>query len=474
MRIASFIVAWILLVGTILQVNAQSALPLQMDVDHASFAYDEDHSLLEVYMAFGVASLSFEREDEHFAARLPLELAVVRDTDTTLAGTPQDPVWQDSVSLSFSLSDTADVTPEQFFLYQLRAPVRPGEYELRVVVPEDDARARQSLELRRQVRVPDYTQSDLVGLSDITLATSIERGGDRDDRFYKNGLIIRPNANQVFGRGLSHLFYYVEAYHADEIATAGDRYTLFTYVAGVNRSQPLPDLQRREQREARSPDVLVGSFNVEELPTGPYFLHVALLNEDNEAVVEQSRKFFVYNPGVERNERVASPLSFESSPFAGMPEEEVDEALAHIEVIATDAELQRIDNLGELDEKRRFLMSFWQKRDPEPSTPVNEYRDAFYRRVQYANDRYTNAYDDGWETDRGRVYIEYGTPGQVEPRLYERDMLPHEIWEYNNIPGEGQAIFVFADQEGFGDFRLLHSSVAGEPKMPNWQSRLRR
>jgi hypothetical protein len=62
----------------------------------------------------------------------------------------------------------------------------------------------------------------------------------------------------------------------------------------------------------------------------------------------------------------------------------------------------------------------------------------------------------------------------IEPHLYDRDMIPHEIWQYNNIPGEGRAVFVFADRNSFGRFELIHSSVPGERSLPDWQEELRR
>ena len=122
----------------------------------------------------------------------------------------------------------------------------------------------------------------------------------------------------------------------------------------------------------------------------------------------------------------------------------------------------------ELDEKRRFLMEFWQVRDPTPGTLVNEFRDDFYSRLMYANERYSMRSREGWDTDRGQVLIKYGRPTSIEPRLYERGYKPHELWQYNSLPGEGQALFVFADMDGFGDFELIHSTVSGEPKMANW------
>ena len=119
-------------------------------------------------------------------------------------------------------------------------------------------------------------------------------------------------------------------------------------------------------------------------------------------------------------------------------------------------------------------MTFWNKRDPNPATPVNEFKDEFYQRVQYANDRYTTRGMEGWETDRGRILVKYGLPTNIEPHLFDRGVRPHEIWEYNNIPGEGQAQFIFADRNGFGEFELIHSTVAGERRLANWQEELRR
>lgn len=117
-------------------------------------------------------------------------------------------------------------------------------------------------------------------------------------------------------------------------------------------------------------------------------------------------------------------------------------------------------------------MDFWKLRDPNPRTPINEFQEDFNSRLQYASDRYTTNFEEGWNTDRGRTLIKYGTPSAIEPHLYDRDMRPHEIWEYNNIPGEGQAIFIFADVDGFGMFEMIHSTVSGERKLANWQREL--
>ncbi len=455
-------------------VASAQELPVQLDIDVASFAYDDASSLVEIYLAFEAPSLEFEEEGDAFRAELPLELVMYRSTQREVEGTPVEPVWADSIDLSFVVPDTAGFVQGQHFLHQVRAAIAPGEYELDLVIEADEAEDRGEIRLRRDVVVPSYSYGDVPAISDITLASQITRSQDRESPFYKNGLAIQPNANQLYGEGLGRLFFYVETYRVDALAGIDDQYTLLSYIAETNLSTALPGLSRRLQRPARSPDVVVGSFNVSKLPSGSYFLRLVVLNKDNESIVEQTRKFFVFNPNIVREQPVAMDGAFESSPFAGMAEEDVEKELDLIGVIAADRERRRSNSIRDLDEKRRFLLEFWAARDPNPSLQGNAFREEFFQRVQYANDRYTNSFSEGWDTDRGRTLLKYGLPSGIDPHLYERETVPYEIWDYNNIAGEGRVIFVFADRSGFGQFDLVHSTVTGGTTLPNWRDELRR
>src|SRR5690606_18748493 len=148
----------------------------------------------------------------------------------------------------------------------------------------------------------------------------------------------------------------------------------------------------------------------------------------------------------------------EANLYAVMPEEEIDQNIRHAEVIANGRERDRFRRAATLDDKRDALVAFWQARDTNPATSINEARREFYDRLQYALDRYSSSLNEGWNTDRGRTVLKYGYPSQVNPRLYQSDTIPHEIWEYDNIPGSGRSVFVFADRTGFGDFELVHSN----------------
>lgn len=91
--------------------------------------------------------------------------------------------------------------------------------------------------------------------------------------------------------------------------------------------------------------------------------------------------------------------------------------------------------------------AFWQKRDPTPGDGLNEYKEEFLRRVQIANDRFT-VVRKGWRSDRGRIYILYGEPDQID---HDRTGRPTETWHYDHLGRR----FVFVDRGGYGDYELV-------------------
>lgn len=450
---------------------AQDEVPVQMSVNYATFLYDEQASLLELYTAIDASSLEYEMQQGRYVQQLPLYLTLFRATDAELEGTPTSAVWADSLSLTLAVPDTTQLAPGQHFVNQFRAAVPPGEYQLRARIPSSDG--RQSMELRSDVIVPDFQQEEPM-LSDLTIASMIRQAQEGEERYVKNGLLIRPNASTLFGQGLRRVFWYAEAYHATQIAGADDTYTVLSYISEVNQPQPIDSLMTRQKYAANSPDVLVGSFDVRDLPSGSYYLWVSILNQDNEAVAERSRRFFVYNPDVQRDLIAAGEMTFEQSPFVRLDEQEAEEELGQIQFIATERERSRIGRVEDqdLEAQQRFLHTFWQKRDPESGTVINEARRSFKQRAQYATERFGTPDMKGWETDRGRVVLKYGQPSHREPNMYSREMRPHIIWEYYNIPGEGRSLFVFADRTGFGNFELIHSDVTGERSLPNWKQEI--
>ncbi len=127
--------------------------------------------------------------------------------------------------------------------------------------------------------------------------------------------------------------------------------------------------------------------------------------------------------------------------------------------IMTSEEIDIYKQLPDLESRKQFAVEFWEKRDPDPSTDVNEAFDEFQRRVAFAN-RWFNerkGKDRGWDTLRGRILLQLGFPDErntgntpLTGSSAERRYSFYETWYYN----EHQLYLAFADKNGFGEFEF--------------------
>ena len=135
--------------------------------------------------------------------------------------------------------------------------------------------------------------------------------------------------------------------------------------------------------------------------------------------------------------------------------------------IITDEERAAWKRMGTDDEREQFIEGFWLRRDPTPDTAENEYKEEHYRRIAYANERFASGIP-GWKSDRGRIYITFGPPDEIEDHpsggTYDRppeegggttSTFPFAKWRYRYIEGIGSDINIeFVDPTMTGEYRL--------------------
>jgi len=138
--------------------------------------------------------------------------------------------------------------------------------------------------------------------------------------------------------------------------------------------------------------------------------------------------------------------------------------------IITDEERKAFKKLATDDERERFIEEFWRRRDPDPDTDENEFKEEYYERIAYANEHFASGIP-GWKSDRGRIWIMYGKPdgrethpmgGSYDRPSYEgggsTSTYPFETWFYRYLAGVGSGIEIeFVDPTGSGEYRLARN-----------------
>jgi GWxTD domain-containing protein len=130
----------------------------------------------------------------------------------------------------------------------------------------------------------------------------------------------------------------------------------------------------------------------------------------------------------------------------------VDLAVRPLKYLISPEEMEKVKNY-DLPELTKWFTDFWKGRDPDTTTVFNELQEVYYTRVSEAVRLYSTRFQEGWQTDRGMVFLLYGEPSEVENRKYSVNSLPHIIWKYNYPDNVRQ--FVFVDKMKTGDFVLV-------------------
>ena len=165
-------------------------------------------------------------------------------------------------------------------------------------------------------------------------------------------------------------------------------------------------------------------------------------------------------PAKQERRRAKALQNEMQSPYKKWLDEEVP-------YIISDEERAAFKKLGTDDEREQFIQAFWDRRNPNPDSPENEFKEEYYRRIAYANEHYSSGVP-GWRTDRGRIYIMYGPPDEIDSHAsggaYERpanegggttSTYPFETWRYRYIENIGKNIELeFVDTTMTGEYHL--------------------
>ena len=260
-------------------------------------------------------------------------------------------------------------------------------------------------------------------------------------------------------------FYLLEAYSAT--ADSGTMQVRVTDSSGTalvtTRATPI--------RVVAGGSVLKGALDLTGLPSGRYTLAVRL--DVGGKIQERADQFVMadFQETMQREEaRLAELRESDEGYFGLLNEEQLQEAFAPLIYLAPSESLSVWKSGLTIRAKREFLTRFWTGRDPTPATPKNERREVFYSQIAEANRQYAEggrSTTPGWRTDRGRIFVKFGQPGDaLDRRTSTGSAPPYQVWRYTR--GKEQ-YYIFADRTGIGAYKLLATNDLRETSLAGFR-----
>lgn len=426
--------------------------PLQLDVDLSRFMGNSGLTRVEVYQGIGRSGLTYNKGSEYSVAQFSVETVVLKN-DTT--------IFTHKITESDSVQETTEIKTGQQFVYTLPLFLPPGEYE--VLTRLQDQVANRSEEKQLAIQVANFSNDSLV-FSDIQFATKIEKAKSTRDMHQKNNLRVIPNPKAEFGESNKKLTFYSELYNLSNSENTHGTYRV-DYIIEKQNGEFFHSITGKERKKAGRHAAIFTAFDISDLPTAIYRLRLVAHDDETgrEAITE--KEFYV----IWKRDILAKIAEQQKDTYANLDEQALDSYFAKLIYIATSEEKDIFDKLDQTG-KQNFLVEFWRKRDPTPTTQTNEFKDAYIEKVIQANTHFSTINLEGWETDRGRILLTYGHPDFIDQEPESRDKKAFEVWHYSNL--EGGAIFVFADLKSTDLYELIHSTYRKELSRPNWESYL--
>ena len=424
----------------------------------AQFASDSAQTLVEFYCVIPRSGLTFHEVD---ARRLSATVMckVQAEQWGVMRGNNE---WH----VSTTIAQLGDTNRNMLGVHQLL--LAPGDYKLHVeIIDSGLLERRDSFTLAYRVRA---FPTNSVAMSSIQLGRSMRyvNVGEHSP-FVKGGIEITPNVRSMYDDASLSLVYYAEVYNLN-LLTGQD--SLFVSTEIVN-SDGTPVYQRVAPKAHPGSAIAVAdSMSIDALTSGRYYLTIRAITARHgnaRAETTAARCDFVVNnsalPGF------ADPLDAQdaaSSEFSDKTEGALDTMFMKCAFVATKQEVTVFTGLSGAAAKMDFLFHFWETRNRQGGKyTLKSYHDA----LDFVDQNFKSMGKQGWRSDRGRVYLQYGQPSSApEKHLFEVDSKPYEVWTYDNVEG-GNVKFYFVDVGGYGDLKLVHSTGQFELHDEGWQNR---
>lgn len=372
------------------------------------YSGDSANTKVDFFLQLPFEKLSFIKAGEKFRAEYSVSVTVNDENKLKLI---TEKSWTEKIEL---LDFNKTNSKSDYNLSARSFKLAPGKYYFTILVEDLDSRK----EYRAEAEVPVRTFDQELAISDIMLIstkTTSESGTVK--------IVPNLSRNVAAQKGGIPIFF--------EVYSSAERELELTYTIVDTKNNPLFTDKKIEKLKMGNTQLFY-TFDFKDAGMGEYRMVISAPFVDDKTVVVSTKSFF--------------------SRWSGMPStlKDLEKASDQMIYIAGPDEIDFIQDGKDFAEQLDRFMQFWEKKDPTQGTPENEVFNEYYRRIEFANKNFKQMLE-GWRSDMGMVYVTLGSPNNVERHPFEYDSKPYEVWDYYDINRR----FVFVDQTGFGDYRLV-------------------
>tara|TARA_B100000902_G_scaffold70377_1_gene76122 strand:+ start:3438 stop:4865 length:1428 start_codon:yes stop_codon:yes gene_type:complete len=424
------------------------------------FNTPDNNSYIEIYMSFDANSIKLIMdENKKYYGELDI---VINITDTKKS------IYNDHYILKSPYFNDS-TNNNLLFIEQQRIALKNGEYELEVKVNDLHNRFNNELILNERVNI-DFN-NDSLSISDITFIEKFKKT-EYINKITKNGIDMFPYVSTFFPPQQDTMFLYFEIYNSNSYFS-NKKYLLNTYIETYENNLKLIDFNKSKRMITKEIDTKLILFPIQTLNTGNYNIVTEIRDVNNELVIK--RKRFFQRSNLQINQKNSIITTDIRNTFVENITD-IDSLQLFIEYlypISTDIEsvfAQNQKRYNNLLLMQKFFLDFWISRNL--ISPGQEWR-RYYSVVKSINKEFKNGKLDGFKTDRGRVYLQYGAPNSRHKVDNSSANFPYEIWHYYKLNTQSDCKFVFVNQHlGIQDYKLIYSNVNGEISNQEWRDRL--
>lgn len=427
-------------------------------IDYKNYYSPEQGSYIDLQFQFVAYTIQFAAVDSVLQAKIAVSTVITSEPTG-------DTVYVDGFVLESPRM--RDSIVEDFF-DNLHIPLQPGNYTAHLNLTDILSKGK-SLEGKLDIRVAETTSK--VSTSDILIAEVATPSTNMESPFQKSGYEIIPRISNFYSQSMTRIPYYVELYNTNLIQDS--TFGLRQLVVSSQTNQVMPGFSRFTKIKPSPVVPVFRNMDISKLPSGSYHLTLEIIDKNNKTIGQAADYFFERVNDIEINNENVDEIILNPAFQASITDDSLKYYLASLIPIARPAEVKSIIKTlkaNSPDLCRKHIQQFWIQTSGNDA--YNQWM-IYKKNVALVEANYGNNFQSGFETDRGRVYLQYGQPNTIIVRETSPSEYPYEIWHYYKIKTFSNKRFVFYNPDLVNNaYRLLHSDMVGEQQNYKWQEML--